>query len=259
MRTSYAVGFAEVYDRHYANFAQSAARAIHRLHETTREPGRIEPYRLLDLCCGAGQLMRYFADRGYEAIGVDRAPAMLEKARGNAGPHLDSGAVEFHEADVTAYLPSSPVDLVTSTFDALNHLPDFAALEAVFARAAEGLAPGGMFVFDLHTLRGIRSLNHIHVRDDEDLLMVSRINHDPENNRAFAHISGVYQVPEQPNWMRFDQHASVTAWSVGDVLSALKRAGFSSSVPSTLDRLGEPLTDPESNPRLFYVARKWSS
>lgn len=253
MKTSYAAGFAEVYDRLYSGFAISAAPKIYRFHQEHSQAG---VGRFLDLCCGSGQLVRYFADQGYYSTGIDLSAAMLEKARANAGQHLEAGTIELRESDVTNFSIDSPVDLVTSTFDALNHLPDLDALTRTFSCAYKALAPGGLLIFDLHTVTGLRQLNHIQVRDDADILLVSRINYDPQHDRAFAHISGVYCDPSERNWLRFDQHTSVTAWRTSDVLDRLAGVGFSWAVPSALDQLGDIVSEPDSRARLFFVARR---
>src|SRR3954468_11899313 len=40
--------------------------------------------RVLDLCCGSGQMARELTQRGYSVVGLDGAPQMLELAKQNA-------------------------------------------------------------------------------------------------------------------------------------------------------------------------------
>ncbi|NCB06254.1 MAG: class I SAM-dependent methyltransferase, partial [Clostridia bacterium] len=69
---------AEAYDElmrevPYADFA----RQIERLFRFSSHP----PHLVLDLACGTGTLTRMMAERGYEMIGADLSPEMLDVAR----------------------------------------------------------------------------------------------------------------------------------------------------------------------------------
>lgn len=44
-----------------------------------------EPYRIMDLGCGPGRDLRYFAELGHEAIGIDGSTALAELARSHSG------------------------------------------------------------------------------------------------------------------------------------------------------------------------------
>ena len=147
MSQAYGDDFARLYDSRWATFAVEAAPVIHAFH--TSRSGSDLPLRMLDLCCGTGQLTRYFLDRGFRATGVDLSEAMLGHARRNAGPHLQDGAADFVRADAADFELSQTYGLVVSTYDALNHLPHLEALRSCLACVAAVTVPGGQFVFDL--------------------------------------------------------------------------------------------------------------
>ena len=69
--------------------------------------------RILDVGCGPGSLVRRFADEGFEVVGVDVDPAMIDRARELAA---DMPNVEFRVGEVTRlpYLPDS-FDVVVAT------------------------------------------------------------------------------------------------------------------------------------------------
>ena len=50
------------------------------------------------------------------------------------------------------------VDACVCALDSINHLPDFAAVKAAFARVALFLAPGGVFAFDVNTRHKHRNI-----------------------------------------------------------------------------------------------------
>jgi ubiquinone/menaquinone biosynthesis C-methylase UbiE len=102
----------------------------------------LAPGAVLDAACGTGRHSAELAARGDRVIGVDRSPAMLEKARAKL-PQTD-----FREGDLAAL----PVD--SGSFDAvvcalaLVHLPDLSGPMAEFSRV---LRPGGrLLISDVH-------------------------------------------------------------------------------------------------------------
>jgi len=100
------------------------------------------PSLVCDLGCGTGQLTRLMAARWPAArvVGVDASAAMLARAReGAEGAAAASGGIEWHEADLAAWAPQAPPDLIFSNA-ALHWLPDHAAL---FPRLVHALARGG--------------------------------------------------------------------------------------------------------------------
>ena len=96
------------------------------------------PGRLLDLGCGPGWTSRMFAMAGYDVVGVDICPEMIQLARSTqGGPN-----VRFEICDYEAPLDFGTFDLVV-IYDALHHATDAAA---VVRRAYESLREGGLFL-----------------------------------------------------------------------------------------------------------------
>jgi len=95
--------------------------------------------RVVDLGCGTGELTRRLHDHvgARETLGIDRSAAMLERSAAFVVPGL-----RFEAGDIAAFPPAGTEgtwDLVSSNA-ALQWLPDH---EALFARLAAALAPGG--------------------------------------------------------------------------------------------------------------------
>jgi SAM-dependent methyltransferase len=100
------------------------------------------PARVLDAGCGTGRVAIELDRRGYETVGVDVDPALLERARAKAP------ALAWQEAD----LASLPADAVGGPFAAAvlaGNVMIFVARGtegAVLANLAPRLAPGGLVV-----------------------------------------------------------------------------------------------------------------
>lgn len=117
----------------YERFKDERSRPFHDLLAL------VEPRALMhcvDLGCGTGELTRHLHQHlsARTTLGVDSSPAMLQKAAAHAGPGLS-----FAQADIAAWAPETPQDLVFSNA-ALHWLNDH---EALLARLAGWLAPGG--------------------------------------------------------------------------------------------------------------------
>jgi ubiquinone/menaquinone biosynthesis C-methylase UbiE len=91
----------------------------------------------LDVACGTGRHTRYLAQLGHRVIGVDSAPAMLDRAAANV-PGASLAQAELHQLPI----PDHTVDVIVCAL-ALTHVPDLAAALTEFARV---LRPGGHLV-----------------------------------------------------------------------------------------------------------------
>src|SRR5262244_1027244 len=101
-----------------------------------------------DIGCGTGLFARYLSESWSAPVwAVDISPEMLRVAQRNC-----LGAnVRLLRQDIRCLRLPEPVDLVTSNFDALNHLTGEGDLRIAFQRVAENLRPGGHLYFDLVT------------------------------------------------------------------------------------------------------------
>lgn len=99
------------------------------------------PGSVVDLGCGAGNLMPLLRARWAKAklTGVDGSPQMLAKARAEH-PHA-----EFVEADIGAWRPAQPVDVLYS--NAALHWLD--RHERLFPALLERVAPGGFLAVQM--------------------------------------------------------------------------------------------------------------
>lgn len=101
---------------------------------------------ILDLGCGTGGHAIPLAQRGYQVVGVDRSPAMLERARRKA---QEAGVlVEFVEGDIRTVDLERTFDAVIAMFSAISYQISNADLAAACCTARRHLKPGSIFTFD---------------------------------------------------------------------------------------------------------------
>ncbi|GHE29235.1 methyltransferase type 11 [Streptosporangium violaceochromogenes] len=124
---------ARVYDSSFGYVSAHGAPLVDLLDP---QPGE----RVVDLGCGTGVLSAEITSRGARVLGIDRSPAMIEKALAQY-PGLD-----FIVGDGRDFTVAQPYDAVFSNaaLHWMNRDPD-----AVIAGVREALTPGGRFVAEM--------------------------------------------------------------------------------------------------------------
>lgn len=100
--------------------------------------------KILDLCCGTGQLVSTLLKRGYDVVGLDGSSDMLRYAQQNAPDAM------FVEGDARNFTLDNDFDCVVCTSASLNHMQQSDDLRGVFASVNRCLKTGGIFVFDVN-------------------------------------------------------------------------------------------------------------
>jgi SAM-dependent methyltransferase len=253
MTQAYDRAFARVYNLKWAGFANWVAPLI--LDFYTAAPAGQERQPVLDLCCGAGHLAAHFLEQGYRVLGLDLSEPMLEHARENNRQYVESGQARFLQADAGDFHLYERFGLVVSTFDALNHLDGKRALRGCFACARA--VCDGLFIFDLNTRLGLRRWNNMTVDENsEDATIITRGIYDGAADKAWTRITGFIQSQEGGLYERFEETAFNCAYDMQQVRSMLQEAGWENPYPARAQDLKTPLSDPEQEGRVFFVAGK---
>jgi SAM-dependent methyltransferase len=103
---------------------------------------------LADLGCGTGSFCIEMEKRGYDPIGIDASPRMLEQARAKAAA-AGAGRCLFLQQDIARFELFGTVDLIVCLLDTLNHLLKRTDVARLFKLCANYLNPGGLFIFDV--------------------------------------------------------------------------------------------------------------
>lgn len=239
--------FAYIYNTRWQGFARRVAPLILDFYEQSGGLGLGK--EVLDLCCGTGQSAAYALTRGYSVLGIDASQHMLEHAAVNA-----PGAVFLHGL-AQEFAVDRQYGLVVSLFDSLNHLASMDDLKKCFACAYKATKAGGYFIFDLNTGAGLKKWNSVLITDEDDLMIVNRGIFRQDDGKAYVKISGFSRLPNGL-YERFEEDMFNTHFVLEEVSQGLTHAGFSGVYTAKVEALGVPLTDPESEGRVFFVARK---
>ncbi|WP_290111327.1 class I SAM-dependent methyltransferase [Actinomadura sp. DC4] len=247
--------FAAVYDAEWKRHVPVVGAALIRFAETDDDISVNRP--VLDVCCGTGHVSCHLANHGFDVVGIDASPHMIGRARENAEKTDDAHRLRFAVQDATEMNVGRGFGLAVSTLDAMNHLTDLAELRKCFSSVRTALAPGGVFVFDMHTVSGLRELNRVEVRETPDTLFVARTIYDPYAEVLVARISGCRR--DGATWQRFTHSVRERAYPSRSIEEALHDAGFDRVHAAEPADLHTPLPNADDLPRAFYVARNSTS
>ncbi len=251
---AYSSVFAGVYNALWSDFANRVGPPIRQFYEMT-PTGQCEK-SLLDLCCGTGQLALHFLDQGYRVVGLDLSEGMLKFARQSCLSHIVAGQAQFVQADAAHFELAEQFGLVVSTFDALNHLPDEAALRGCFQSVFAVLKTGGYFIFDLNTQTGLRRWNGGQVLDRSDeVFLYQHSIFDDFTIKAWTRITG-FVLGEDGRYTRFDETVYNTVFEMAAVRDWLAAAGFRTVYCACGDDLSTAIEQPEEEARAWFVAHK---
>ena len=177
--------------------------------------------RLLDMGCGTGSLTVRLAERGFDVIGQDASPDMLTFAAAKSDK-VTWICQKMEETEL-----GEQVDAIVSTLDSVNHLPDRAAAERCFRRAAENLKSGGAFVFDVNTIRKHRETlgDNTFVYDVDGVYCVWTNTFDPTDNGVGIELDLFFEE-EDGCYSRGGESFREIAFSEQELREMLAAAGF---------------------------------
>jgi SAM-dependent methyltransferase len=127
--------------------------------------------RALDIGCGTGRSFVPLLARGYEVCACDLSPEMVDEARAKHAFAVE----DLFVADMRALPEIGTFDLVTCLDDAINYLLSESELRDTFRGVSRLLAPGGIFAFDVNSLKTYRTtFTQTFVREDAGALFCWR-------------------------------------------------------------------------------------
>jgi len=202
--------------------------------------------RILDLCCGTGQLARTLSQRGYRVTGLDSSRQMLRFARENAPQS------EFLAADARSFELPGQFHGAVSTYNSLAHFDNMEELVAVFRNVHKALLPGGLFLFDVSMEEAYRSkwrgtLSWVQA----DHVCVLRPSYDGE--RALARNDFTVFMRRGKGWQRSDFCILQKCHRRAELRAALNSAGFAGIRAYDAER---DLKIPGERGRSFFLCRK---
>lgn len=178
--------------------------------------------RIVELGVGSGVSSRLLLEAGWDVIGVDVCPPMLELAEAHApGGDFRLGSLwTFDIPRATA---------VTAFGETVNYateedVPSPERLKALFGRVAPSLEPGGLFLFDVAcpTRAGPDESRGARFEEDGVLLVMEEVE---EDGRLTRQIDTFLQVDDNL-YRRIEEVHTLVLFDPDETEAALRQAGF---------------------------------
>ncbi len=105
---------------------------------------------VVELGCGTGSFTQVMKEKGFDIMGIDMSPDMLDLARKKSAERdLDILYVEQDMRELDLYCTAGTI---VSVCDSINYILDEEEMVETFRLVNNFLFPGGVFIFDFNTL-----------------------------------------------------------------------------------------------------------
>ncbi|KAB7708708.1 methyltransferase domain-containing protein [Bacillus aerolatus] len=208
---------------------------------------------VLDLACGTGEFTWRLAEAGWHVTGVDLSDDMLFVAQQKAA--AKNLSIPLFQQDMRELEGLESFDAITIFCDSLNYLTEEEDVKRTFQSAEKHLKPGGLFLFDVHSLFKMR-----HVFKDGTFTAVDEVVSyiwncfDGEKPDSIEHELTFFARDEKADlYERFDELHTQRTFAPGQYETWLQEAGFT-NIETTADFTEHP--PGEESQRIFFVCRK---
>lgn len=186
---------------------------------------------VLELGCGTGTLALEVQERadeitpdpgGFEYLGTDASPAMIEVARMKAARlGADMGNLRFQVDDFLS-APEGSADVVLLLYDGLNYLLEETAVAALLDSIARALRPGGIAIVDQSTPANSIA-NEAHFDDEGEFgdFRYERRSRFDEGQRLHITVFNITVAGE-----RYVEEHVQRAYDVGEVRSLIEASAL---------------------------------
>lgn len=241
--------FARVYDLFMDNIPYGEWGAY--LHELLQQYG-VSDGLVLELGCGTGTMTEVLAGYGYDMIGVDSSPDMLEIALEKK--EASGRDILYLMQDMREFELYGTVRAVVSVCDSMNYITEPEDLLTVFRLVNNYLDPGGVFVFDMNTrYKYEEELGDAVIAENrEESSFIWENWYDPETQineydltLFIGREDGLYEKYEETHYQR--------AYEMDEVCRMLEMAGL--KLEAVYDAFTENRPDAKSE-RVYFVARE---
>ncbi|MGB3479058.1 MAG: class I SAM-dependent methyltransferase [bacterium] len=243
-------GFADLYTKGPYHFSERLVEYLPKVFGRFR----IQPEKLLDLCCGDGRFAVAMAKKSMDVTGVDASACMLKYARQRA-----------RKAQVTVHLTRQKMqrlyirdkfDLVTCWFDSMNYLLTKRELDTVFRKVNRVLKNGGVFIFDTNTIYGLsvnwQDNSPCVIQNTDKLFEVHICPPIFEKNIATLKIFGF--AKHGPYWRRVVEVHKERGYRLSEIRKSFKKAHFKElGCWESLKKMTKPKRD---SGKVFFMLRK---
>ena len=214
--------FAQVYDTFMDNIDYDGWSAY--LIGLLREYGICDGL-VLELGCGTGSMTERLAMAGYDMIGSDLYPDMLEIAM----EKKDASGLNilYLLQDMREFELYGTVRAIVSVCDSMNYILEEEDLLQVFRLVNNYLDPGGMFIFDLNTTKKYRDMGETTIAENrEEASFIWENYFDEEEKINEYDLTLFIRDEEDGRFDRFEEFHEQRAYSLTEIGELIRESGM---------------------------------
>ena len=209
---------------------------------------------VVELGCGTGSFTQILKKKGYDMIGIDMSPDMLNVARNKAASEgLDIMYLEQDMRELDLYCTAGTI---VSVCDSVNYVLEDDEILETFRLVNNFLFPGGVFIFDFNTLHKYRDVigdaTIAENRDDCSFIWDNYF-HDEENINEYDLTIFVRCHEGKELFQRFTETHYQRGYTLEEMKMLVERSGMVFVTAIDADTHEEPSEDSE---RIYIVARE---
>lgn len=212
------------YGAHYDKLWPPPPEGWNRARRRLLRPVLARAESVCELGCGTGTRALEFARQGFRVLAVDLSLTILRVARQKA--RRAGLRIRFIRGDMRVFRLPQQVDLVTSEWGAINHVPRKADLARVVRSVGRALRPGGYFLFDVNQRPIFEKFwSQTYVRETPEFFFVQYGGYDRGRNKGWLEM--IWFVPSRGGlWKPFHQSIEEVYWTRSEIRRILLRADF---------------------------------
>src|SRR5690554_2350525 len=183
---------------------------------------------IADLGCGTGELTLKLAKQGYELYGVDYSIDMLTYAEQKS--RSENIPVQWIHQDLRELEGLENLDTVISFCDVMNYITSESDIKDVFERVAQSLKPGGLFMFDIHSLHYVMHhlVNNSFTEVNDDMVYIWECIEGDKLGEMYHELT--FFISEGGKYDRIDEFHHQQTYPIEVYEELLTKAGFKKPV-----------------------------
>lgn len=184
---------------------------------------QLAPKKVMDLACGTGNISILLAKRGYHVIGIDLSEEMLAITQDKA--QQEGLSLNLYHQDMRELVSSELMDSIVCFCDSLNYVTDPRGIYQTFEQVYRYLRPGGVFLFDVHSVYKIREVfgDRSFNWTEEDIAYLWDCEYEGEDQ--VSHFLTFF-IKEGELYRKFEEVHVQRGYSMSQLMSWLEKVGF---------------------------------
>lgn len=217
---------------------------------------------IAELGCGTGNITERLATAGYDMIGIDNSPAMLDVAQKKK--ETNGSSTLYLNQDMREFELYGTVAAIISVCDSVNYILDTKELTEVFRLVNNYLDPKGIFIFDFNTrhyyLDVVADATIAEDREDISFIWDNLYDEDANINELYLSLfikdNNIGQLNYNSNenlYRKYEELHLQKGYTLNEMITIVKASGL--ELVCAYDAFTKnPAT--ESSERIYIIARE---